>query len=542
MSLADLKSEVRRLRRRLKTRDSDKRDYRSYADDPVAYAKDVLGIKYIWSTMEEAALAALLPPHRLMLISGHKVGKSLFLAWMGNWFYDSFPESKTTIVGPSFDSANDIVFAELREQRETAGLPGLLPKAPILTDGPGHILKLVATNSGERFQGRHGANRMVEFDEGCGIDAMFWRVARTMVKPEPGHIWIVALNPTDITSQAYIEAQALARDGKPKWKIFTLDCLKHPNIIAQINGEPPPIPAAVTMPLIDDWLEAYACDRISADQATSDDLQWPPGARDGKGELIWYRQSAEFLARCRGRWPTESVFSLWSESTWQAACDLDLEFPIGILPQIGIDVARFGDDKTAFHVRCHHTSLEHCGQNSGWSTDKTADYAKSLAIRWAAEMTEQWANVQSGMDPIDPKTIPIKIDDDGVGGGVTDNLRAAGYRVYPITAQTRAKGKYPNRRSELWFTTRDQARKGRLSLKRIPNTDLGRMKVQAIAVEWGMQGDLRVVMPKEAMKEKTGRSPDDLDAMNNAYAEESGWAHAEQPQPAERPKRRGVFG
>lgn len=510
--MSRLASIKRRIDRYERGRSGEKGPH-DYADDPVGYFKDILGIT-LWDVMAEAARAILEPPHRVMLQAGHKVGKSMFVAGMTNWFHDSFRPSRALTTGPSFDSVKDIVWAEIRKQRRDAGLGGLQPKAPEMGTGPDHTAKGISTNTGERFQGRHGLRLFIAFDEAVGIDLVFWNVARTMVKPEEGHFWLASFNPTDTTSQAYREATATDRDGKPVWRVFVLDCLKHPNIDAQLRGDPPPIPAAVTLSQIADWLDAYGCDPIRKDQAEETDLEWPPDSGQ------WWRQSPEFLARCRGVWPEQSPFALWSELVWRFAEARVISYHPTEIPEIGVDVARYGDDFTAFHVRCGPCSLAHWGKYQGWSLDKTVARTKELAIEWAAKRT---AERDPGLAPIDPKTIPIKVDDDGVGGGVSDFLMKDGWLVVRVSAATCSSTPgYPNKRSELWFQVATRARMGLLSLAGLNRDDRDRLKQQAMACEYALDAaGRRVIMPKDKIKEKIGRSPDDMDALNLAYLE--GW-------------------
>ena len=106
------------------------------------------------------------------------------------------------------------------------------------------------------------------------------------------------------------------------------------------------------------------------------------------------------------------------------------------------------------------------------------------------------------------------------GGGVVSILRNAGYNVQGVNAATRPAryGYYPNKRSELWFETRDLARDGHVDLSRLPPNAKKRLKKQAMAVEWSMDGrGCRVVEAKEITKQKCQRSPDSLDAMNLAW-------------------------
>jgi hypothetical protein len=173
---------------------------------------------------------------------------------------------------------------------------------------------------------------------------------------------------------------------------------------------------------------------------------------------------------------------------------------------MGCDVARFGDDFTAIHVRRGSVSLHHESHN-GWDTVQTAGRLKDMANEWG-----QYAGMNA-------RDIIINIDDDGVGGGVVDN--AGDYNFCPLSAANKAvmEERYPNRRSELWFAVAERATEGRLSLARIPAEIRREMRRQAMAPTWKLDSDgRRVVEPKQDTKKRIKRSPDDLDALNLSYA------------------------
>jgi hypothetical protein len=188
------------------------------------------------------------------------------------------------------------------------------------------------------------------------------------------------------------------------------------------------------------------------------------------------------------------------------------------LPQIGADIARKGDDWSCHHVRWGPVSLHHESHN-GWETTQNARRLMQLADEYAAKAN---AARERNARPIEPTEIPILVDDDGVGGGVVDLLRAGGYNVVPVNASSspRRPDDYPNRRSELWFTAADRARKGDLDLSRLPRDVRARLKVQAMAPTWKLDAQgRRVVEPKDETKKKIGRSPDEMDALNLAFSD-----------------------
>lgn len=100
--------------------------------------------------------------------------------------------------------------------------------------------------------------------------------------------------------------------------------------------------------------------------------------------------------------------------------------------EIGVDVARMGNDRTVFWKR------------KGLKTIDTATHSK-LRTNEVCDVLEQFADFD--------KSVLIKIDDTGVGGGVTDEMIRRGYNVIGVNfgGEAQDKDKYPNWISEAWF-------------------------------------------------------------------------------------------
>lgn len=97
----------------------------------------------------------------------------------------------------------------------------------------------------------------------------------------------------------------------------------------------------------------------------------------------------------------------------------------------GVDVARYGNDRTALTIKKgnHIETLE------SWTHSSIVDTAERIRLR------------ASQYHPID-----IRIDDTGVGGGLTDLLKTYGLPVTGINYAGKPKDpQYPNIASELWF-------------------------------------------------------------------------------------------
>lgn len=436
----------------------------------------------------------------------------------------------------------DLLWTEIRLQRQRAGLGAdfIGPRAPEMRTSDEHYAKGYTARLGQSFQGRHRERMLFIFDEDEGVDPLYWQAANTMFKPEAGNAWLCIGNPTTNTSQSALEEFATDGAGNPKWNVIRLSALDHPNI----TGRGPQIPNAVSRAQLDTWIADWT-DPISAAEKTALDVEWPVGSGQ------WRRPGPIGESRILGRRPSAGTYGVWSDALFASACAAIIEIPADTLPEIGCDVARYGDDYTTMHVRCGPVSLHHERAN-GWSTVQTAGRLQQLAREYA-----DWINARRNpaAEPIKPQQIPIKVDDDGVGGGVTDILRANGNNVVPVNAGStpRRPADYPNRRSELWFDVADMARKGRISFARLDRQTQQRLRQQCLAPTWELDtAGRRVVEPKKKTKEKLGYSPDDMDGLDLAYAPGSlleapqGVPQKSQPREPSRENsnasRRGMYG
>lgn len=428
----------------------------------------------------------------MLVKAPHSVGKSQLGGGLVNWFFDCWAPSITITTAPTQMQVQDILWKEVRQQRR--GRPGLLPKDTRMEFAPNHFaVGYTATNAGS-FQGRHEENVLIIFDEATGIDSRFWIGAEGMLTGENCY-WVCFYNPIDTASQAFIE------EHSGKWHLEELSCLNHPNIALELSGERPLIPSAVRLEWIESRLAEW-CTPVSAIEAKATDFEFPPSSG------AWYRPGPEFESKVLGRWPSQATNSVWSDAAWRA-CLVPQVSERGEV-EIGCDVARFGDDFTSIVVRKGRMVLHHETHN-GWSTSQTAGRLKELAIKFAT-------------DGKDPKKVKIKIDDDGVGGGVVD--QAHGYNFIAMSSASRSimHDIYPNKRSELWFNSAELARNGEVDVSRLTQKSRELIRAQLFAPTWKLDSaGKRVVEPKSDTKKRLKRSPDDADAFNLAFAS-SGWA------------------
>lgn len=181
---------------------------------------------------------------------------------------------------------------------------------------------------------------------------------------------------------------------------------------------------------------------------------------------------------------------------------------------MGVDVARFGDDRSVILVRTD--AVEHVRVMKGIDTQQLAALVAEEAKTWRPDA--------------------VFVDGAGVGGGVVDRLRMLGHRVIEVQAGGRASEpeRYLNKRAEMWGVMRDWL-KDRGSLA---GTDHANELVDdLVSPQYGYDNAGRIVLEKkEDMKKRGLPSPDLGDALALTFAEPvaspelRGLAWAEQPE------------
>lgn len=456
---------------------------RRFASDPTLYARHVL--KQRWTKDQQAIAMAVVNHRRVMVLASHAVGKSHLGGGLVNWHYDSFQPGITITTAPTAQQVTDVLWKEVRRQRGIR--PGLLPMAPRMASAEDHFAVGLTAGKSDAFQGRHEEHLLMLFDEAVGVDAPFWDAGEGMMVGDQRR-WLCIMNPTDVSSKAYEEFCS------GRWHVIQLSALNHPNIEAQLRGEPPPFPAAVSLKWVEEKIESW-CTPLGQSPHTEEDFEWPPESG------IWYRPGPLFESRVMGRWPSQATNSVWSNAAWQA-CLVQKPIPQAALA-IGCDVARFGDDFTSVHVRRGRASLYHFTVN-GWRTGQIVGELKKLAKLFCEEGE-------------DPRSIMIAVDDDGIGGGVVDGLVEGGYFVLPMNggAVPRVPDDYPNVRSEAWFCSAELAGRGEIDVSRLSKEHQQLLMTQLLAPTWQLDSSgRRVVEKKELTKKRIKRSPDDADAFN----------------------------
>ena len=226
------------------------------------------------------------------------------------------------------------------------------------------------------------------------------------------------------------------------------------------------------------------------------------------------------------------------EPEWIAAAQRR-RLPIGRAGVLGVDVARFGGDRTTLYVnRGGHVRRVACSPPRGWAiTETTARaFAEARTLRGASlEVTDEQRTVSlfraEGVSvelkrPVAevlrawgwtqehavPRTISVIVDDAGLGAGVTDQLRQLGEGAVAFVGANRAQEpeRFANRRAEAFWAMRNAFAAGHVDL----DPDDADLAQQLRGLKYGYDSKARVLMEsKESMRSRNVSSPDHADAV-----------------------------
>jgi hypothetical protein len=169
--------------------------------------------------------------------------------------------------------------------------------------------------------------------------------------------------------------------------------------------------------------------------------------------------------------------------------------------RLGVDVARFGDDRTTLCPR----------QGQQWHKPVELRGVRTNVISARIiQACNRW-------EPRDPTSIRILIDQTGGWGqGTVDQLIVAGYTPQDLVYSTPSPdARYYNLRSYMWFMMAEHIRESAA----IPDIDATKtLRAELTAATYTLRDGKLAVEPKELIKQKLGYSPDLADGYAETYA------------------------
>lgn len=338
--------------------------------------------------------------NRIRIEAGHTVGKTKLASGILSHFFDTCTPSIIYSFAPTAEQINDLLWKEIRADRQRNNMPGQVYKTPKLDFGdenPDHFAKGRATNNSgtEGVQGQHGKYLMFVIDEAEGVADFVFDAIESMTS---GGIAIVLMlaNPRTRISQFHKQR---TRDDVEN---FRISCIYHPNVLADKEI----VPGAVRRQYVTNMLRDHA-ELVSEEDANQNTFTIP--WQDG----VIYKPDSEFMFRVLGMAPANLADNtFFTPGGYEAACKAKPSETDDDTLRIGVDVARYGTDSGTIYVRMNNTIWRHCAIQ-GQDTNRYRDEIRKLcqsAIKQGAKKLH--LRVDAGGGYASGIVDPLKIDMD----------------------------------------------------------------------------------------------------------------------------------
>lgn len=422
-----------------------------YKNDPVAFVREVLGGEP--TPYQEEALEALARGERKMSIrSGHGTGKSTFASWAMLWFVLFRFPNKVVVTAPTTGQLFDALFAELKKwitelPKQLQPLLNVKSDRVELAAAPSEAFISARTSRAETpeaLAGVHSENVLLVVDEASGVpEPVFEAAAGSM----SGHSATTLLlgNPTRSSGTFYESQNRMAH----AWWVRRWSCLDSPLVS-------------------DEFVEEI--------------------------RLRYGEESNAYRIRVLGEFPLADDDTIVPIHLAESARDRDVEAAADRRPVWGLDVARFGTDKTALAKR--------------------AGPVISEVSRWQGlDLMQTVGRVKAEYDglPAHLRPTEILVDSIGLGAGVVDRLRELGLPVRGVNVSEAPSvgGTYQNLRTELVFKLR-----GWLEERgsKLPDDEQLIAELTSIRYSFSSSGKMKAES-KDDMRRRGLSSPDLADAV-----------------------------
>jgi phage terminase large subunit len=438
---------------------------RRYIASPIPFVREVCGAEP--DAWQLDVLGAAPTARRQAIVGSKGCGKTTVLAWLILWFLFTRPHANIAVTSISGDNLKDGLWKELA--RWLNGAPALAAAFEWLAS---RIVSRVdpanwfvsarqwsksadTQQQSQTLAGFHAPYTMFVLDEAGSIPQAVAVTAEAALASGIECRLILAGNPTSLEGPLY----SAAVTNRQHWHVV------------HVSGDP------------DDPKRSPRVDR-----------EW---AQTQIG--LYGRDNPWCRVNVLGAWPEASLNALLGVEEVEAAMHRHLREDVYTWQQkrLGVDVARYGDDRSVIFPRQGLAAFRPIVMRHGRGSAVSVDIATRVLAakaKWGSELelfdaTGGWA------------------------AGAVDVLRANGYA--PIDVQFAAPAmdpRYKNQRAEIWFAMAEWIKRGAA----LPN--LPELVGELTAPTFSFSGGKFVLEEKDQIKKRLGRSPDLADALALTFA------------------------
>jgi len=425
--------------------------------------------EYILKANRSVEVDKILPEmFREAIASGRGIGKSALFSWLAHWLVSTRLGSSVWVAANGEPQLKTKTFPEIAkwvnmsinshwfDVNATSIVPAKWFAEAVQRDrkiDPRYWYinaQLWSEESPDAFAGAHNVHgEMYLFDEASGIPSPIWTVAQGVFTEKTiDRYWLAFSNPRS-NSGAFFECFNKQRNF---WRTRNIDA-------RTVEGIP---------------------------RDTYDAIIAAHGENSDEAKIEVY-----------GQFPNSTTNQFIRTDVVQNAQSRPVIPDHGAPLLIGVDVARFGEDKSVIAFRRGRDAVSIPWQiYTGIDTVALAGHVADAAGKYKAD--------------------GIFVDGNGVGGGVVDNLKAWGYRVIEVQAGGSPLDgeKYANKRAEMWGLAKEW-----LEIGTVPVNDILQQDFVGPQYSYHPVTNKLKLESKDEMKKRGLASPDVAEALIMTFAQ-----------------------
>ena len=426
--------------------------YAAYADDPVGFARDVFHVDMI-PDFQADFLRDVAVTDRVAWVAGHAAGKSYAAALLLGWYLVTRPGCRCIVTSATYErQVGRVIFAKLASLvRRADDLPIEVGVTRAQISGhPEWSAEGVPATKPANFSGFHASRMLVIADESKSLE-------RPVFEELHG-----------VLASARDEARlVLMSTAGPATGYFYDTFNKHAELWRRHRTP------STESPFARGYAERMMEECLGPEDPVYRMRVMAEFAEDVEGQLI----------------PLSAIY---------AAIGRQIEEEEDLGYTLGVDLARFGDDRSVICVR------------KGKSVETFIEWRKFDLMESAARVSSE----------INAREAKAAVDSAGLGAGVYDRLKQLGHRgVKAVNVAERSSKRllFMNLRAELGWGLRAQFERGEIS---IPDNPGLVSELAALRYGYDSKGRIRLE-PKDEAKARLGRSPDLADALVLAFSDDN---------------------
>lgn len=403
---------------------------------------------------------------KIAIASGRGIGKSAFLAWVALWMFSCIPSSTV------------VVSANTEQQLKSTTFPEIRKWASMSIHN--HWFEHNAMSL--RPQGWLSDSLKQTTD----LDDAYWYIQARLWSEESPDAY-AGIHSQRGMCVLFDEASGVASCIWPVAQGYFTDKTVHRFWIAISN---PRNPSGA-------FFECFNGNRASWWTRTVDARTVDENDRSLYEDIIrqYGADSDQARVEVYGQFPRQGDQQFISRGEVNDAIEREVFIDNGAALCMGVDPARFGDDEAVIAFRHGRDA-----KSIPWQKYKRCSLTELAAH--CAEAIERY------------KPDAVFVEGDGVGAGVIDILKDAGYRINEVTAGGGAENKdaYANHRTEMWGRMRDWLPQGSL-----PDDPSLADDLSAPMYDYSLKGQI-ALEPKARMKKRGYASPNNADALAMTFS------------------------